>query len=126
MNKKTRIVAIVLVVVFALCLSLLRNAFDFIEELASVAAAFGYGYCSMAALMNAVKQKKTLYIFTGTIGMLVSFAWLFFLLVPVRSLSSAISETAILCAIVWIFLGITVYVFSNRKKTKSIVTGWTK
>ncbi len=125
-KRGTPVNAIVLVVVFALCLSLLRNAFDFIEELASVAAAFGYGYCSMAALMNAVKQKKTLYIFTGTIGMLVSFAWLFFLLVPVRSLSSAISETAILCAIVWIFLGITVYVFSNRKKTKSIVTGWTK
>lgn len=116
--------AIRLVVVIALGLSLLRSAFDFIEELASVATALGYGYCSLAALMNAFRQKKTLYILTGTTGMLVSFAWIFFLLIPVRSFSSAISETAMLCIVFWIFLGITVFVFSNRKKKTPAMVDW--
>ena len=116
--------AITLVVIIALGLSLLRNAFDFIEELSSVATALGYGYCSMAALMNAIKQKKTFYICTGAAGMLVSFAWIFFLLVPVRNLSSAISETAMLCIIGWVFLGIVAYVFANRKKSAPIVGDW--
>lgn len=120
-KRGTPVNAIRLVVVIALGLSLLRNAFDFIEELASVATALGYGYCSMAALMNALKQRKTCYIVTGTVGVLVSFAWIFFLLVPVRSLSSAISETAMICVIFWIFLGILVYVFCTRQKKASIV-----
>ena len=115
--------AIKLVVVIALSLSLMRNSFDFIEELASVATALGYGYCSFAALMNAIKQKKMLYIFTGTGGILASFAWIFFLLIPVRSLSLAISETAMMYVIFWVFLGIAVYVFANRKKKASIIGG---
>ena len=116
--------AIRLVVVIALALSLMRNSFDFIEELASVATAIGYGYCSFAALINAIKQKKTLYIFTGTSGILASFAWIFFLLIPVRTLSSAISETAMMYVIFWVFLGIAVYVFANRKKKESILGSW--
>ncbi|MBR3106680.1 MAG: APC family permease [Clostridia bacterium] len=123
-RRKTPVNAIRLVVIIALVLSLLRNAFDFIEELASVATAVGYGYCSMAALMNAIKQKKTFYIFTGATGMLVSFAWIFFQLVPVRKVSSAISETAMICVISWIFLGILIYVFCTRKNSASIMDNW--
>ena len=123
-KRGTPVNAIRLVVIISLGLSLLRNAFDFIEELASVATALGYGYCSMAVLSNAVKQKKMFYVCTGAIGLLAAFAWIFFLLIPVRGLSSAISETAMVCVILWVFLGIMAYVFSSRKKPAPIVDDW--
>ena len=65
----TPVNAVKLVVVMALLLSLARSAFDYIEELASVATAVGYGYCSLAALLNAVQNEDRRYIFTGAAGM---------------------------------------------------------
>ena len=108
--------AIRLVVVMALLLSLLRNAFDFIEELASVATAVGYGICSLAAFLDAVKHRSKAFIFTGAMGVLLCLFWIFFLLVPVEGLSASISMEAMIYVVAWVFLGITVFVFSARKK----------
>ena len=110
----TPVNAVRLVVVMALLLSLARSAFDYIEELASVATAVGYGYCSLAALLNAVQNEDKRYVFTGVVGMLLCLFWFFFQVVPVAGLSSAISEEAMICVIAWVFLGIVLYVLNQR------------
>ena len=110
----TPVNAVRFVVAMALLLSLARSAFDYIEELASVATAVGYGYCSLAALLNAVQNEDKGYVFTGALGVLLSLFWIFFQVVPVGSLSSAISEEAMICVIAWVFLGIVLYVLNNR------------
>ena len=106
--------AVRLVVALALLLSLARSAFDYIEELASVATAVGYGYCSLAALLNAVQNEDKRYVFTGVAGLLLCLFWIFFQIVPVSGLSSAISEEAMICVIGWIFLGIVLYVLNHK------------
>ena len=110
----TPVNAVKLVVIMALILSLMRSAFDYIEELASVATAVGFGYCSLAALLNAVQNEDKRYIFTGAVGMMLCLVWFFFQIVPVRGLSSAISEEAMICVIVWIFAGIVMYVLNTK------------
>lgn len=113
----TPVNAVRLVVVLALALSLVRSAFDYIEELASVATAVGYGYCSLAALLNAVQNEDKRYVLTGAVGLLLCLFWIFFQIVPVGSLSSAISEDAMVCVIAWIFLGIVLYVQNQKSLT---------
>ncbi len=110
----TPVNAVVLVVVMALLMSLARSAFDYIEEMATVATAVGYGYCSLAALLNAVQNEDKRFMFTGLLGLLVCLFWLFFQLVPVSGLSSAISEEATICVIAWVALGIVVYVLNQK------------
>ena len=110
----TPVNAVRLVVVMALLLSLARSAFDYIEELASVATAVGYGYCSLAALLNAVQNEDKRYVFTGAVGMLLCMFWVFFQIVPMGSLSSAISEEAMICVIAWVFMGIVLFVLNQK------------
>lgn len=110
----TPVNAVKLVVIMALILSLMRSAFDYIEELASVATAVGFGYCSLAALLNAVQNEDKRYVFTGAVGMLLCLLWIVFQIVPVRGLSSAISEEAMICVIAWVFIGILLYVLNSK------------
>ena len=46
--------------------------------------------------------------------MMLCLVWFFFQIVPVRGLSSAISEEAMICVIVWIFAGIVMYVLNTK------------
>ena len=119
---KTPSKAIWLVVVLALLLSLLRSAFDFIEQLASVATAVGYGYCSIAAMRCAVRRRSWPYICTGGVGLAACLFWTFFLLVPVKGFSSAITKEAMICVVGWVFMGITFYVVSTRPKNGDILS----
>ena len=114
----TPVGAVKLVVIMALLLSLMRSAFDYIEELASVATAVGFGYCSLAALLNAVQNEDKRYVFTGAVGMLLCLVWIFFQIVPVGGLSSAISEEAMICVIAWVFIGIVLYVLNGKSVAK--------
>lgn len=118
-TQGTPVNAVKLVVVMALLLSLMRVAFDYIEELASVATAIGYGFCSLAALLNAVQNENKRYVFTGAIGLILCLFWIFFQLFPIQGLSSAISEEAMICVVGWVFLGILVYVMQNRQKART-------
>ncbi len=113
----TPVNAVKLVVVLALLLSLARSAFDYIEELASVATAVGYGYCSLAALLNAVQNENKRFVFTGAAGMLLCLFWIFFQLVPVRGFSSAIGEEANICVIGWVFIGIVLFVVNQKSRS---------
>ena len=113
----TPVNAVKMVVILALLLSLARSAFDYIEELASVATAVGYGYCSLAALLNAMQNEDRGYVLTGVMGLLLSLFSVFFQLVPVDGLSSAISEEAMICVIAWVFIGIVLYVLNQKSMT---------
>ncbi len=110
----TPVNAVRLVVVMSLLLSLVRSAFDYIEELASVATAVGYGYCSLSALLNAVQNEDKRFVFTGAAGLLLCLFWIFFQLVPVGNLSSAISMEAMICVIGWVFVGIVLFVLNQK------------
>lgn len=112
--------AIRLVVFMSFLLLILLNAFESIEELASVATAIGFGYCSVAAMVQAIRRRKPLYIVTGMLGLDLGIVWVFFLLVPVPGVSSAISEEAILGVAIWIFLGIAAYVYFRHRKPRQL------
>lgn len=104
------------VVVIAFVLYLLLSRYNCIEELASTATAMGYGLCSLAALREALQQRNRFYIFTGAAGVLTCLLFLFLLLIPIKGLNTPISQQGMFFIAVWIFLGISVYTFSRRKK----------
>ena len=58
------------------------------------------------------------YVFTGAVGMLLCMFWVFFQIVPVGGLSSAISEEAMICVIAWVFIGIVLYVLNGKSVAK--------
>ena len=111
--------AIWTVVTFALLLSLARDSFDFIEEVASVGTSVGFGLCAFGALAHAVKRKDKLYIFSGGAGALLSLFWLFFMFVHTNGIDMALSVKAMFLLLIWIFLGIADYSFFTRDRSKS-------
>ena len=119
-QHKTPANAVWSVVFVAFVVLVLLNTFDAVEELASIATAVGYGYCSLSALYQAVRGRSAKYIVTGAVGVAAALTWIVFMLVPLKGINAGISKEAIVCAAIWIFLGIFAYVFSTRK-TKSIL-----
>lgn len=109
------------VVVFSFLLVVLIRTFESIEELASVATTVGFGYCSIAALLQALRHKHWRYAVTGALGLLVCLVWALFQLFPVPGISGAVSPQAVVFITVWIFLGITAYAFSSRSRKKQSV-----
>ena len=104
---------------FALLLSLTRDSFDFIEEVASVGTSVGFGLCAFGVLAQAVKRKEKLYIFSGAAGSLLSLFWLFFMFVHTNGIDMALSVKAMFLLLIWIFLGIADYSFFTRDRSKS-------
>lgn len=119
-QRKTPANAVWSVVFVAFVLLVLLNTFDAVEELASIATAVGYGYCSVSALYHAVRDKKMKFVVTGALGVAAAGTWIVFMLVPLEGINAGISKEAIVFAAIWVFLGIFAYVFSTRK-TKSIL-----
>ena len=117
----TPVRAIWTVVTIALLLSLLRDSFDFIEEVASVGTSVGFGICSFAALLEAIKSKKRAFIFSGAAGTLLSLFWLFFMFIHTNGIDAALSVKSLYLLLFWIFLGIADYSYYTRDKNKSEV-----
>ena len=111
--------AIWTVVTFALLLSLARDSFDFIEEVASVGTSVGFGLCAFGTLAQARKRKDKLYIFSGAVGAFLSLFWLFFMFVHTNGIDMALSVKALFLLLIWIFLGIADYSFFTRDRSKS-------
>ena len=109
--------------VLAVLLILLLNSFSFIEELASISTALGYGYLSYSAFRMARREKKPLYMATGLIGLLFCVLWIVLMLglIPAFSDVTAISPRAISSIAVWAFLGIASYsIFSKENREPTI------
>ena len=111
--------AIWTVVTIALLLSLARDSFDFIEEVASVGTSIGFGLCDFGTLAQALKRKNKLYIFSGAVGAFLSLFWLFFMFVHTNGINMTLSVRAMFLLLIWIFLGIADYSFFTRDRSKS-------
>ena len=107
--------AIWLVFFLAVLMSLLRDSFDIIEEVASFGTAVGFLFCSFSAMMIAIKRHKPLYTFTGLSGVVLTLFLIVFSLVRVRGFSTPLSARSVILLAVWVFIGIAVYSFSVRR-----------
>ena len=94
---------------------LLSGTFNTMETIASLCTAFGYGYCSLAALLTARKAGVRWYRITGAAGMLVCLVWFFLLLVPIPGVGNEATVTMYTCLAIWVFVGIWGYAYTCRK-----------
>jgi len=88
---------------------------------ASVGTSVGFGICSFAALLEAIKSKKRAFIFSGAAGTLLSLFWLFFMFIHTNGIDAALSVKSLYLLLFWIFLGIADYSYYTRDKNKSEV-----
>lgn len=99
----------------ALILVLISTTFNTMEMVASVCTAFGYGYCSLSALLNARGRHNIRYVFTGAAGVLTCLVWIVFLTVPILPTESVMGVKFYASLAVWIFIGIWGYTLTCRK-----------
>lgn len=118
-KRGTPVNAIWTVVALALLLSLLRDSFDFIEEVASVGTSLGFGLLAVATLISARRLGDKKYAGIGFLGALLCLFFLTFLLVRFDGLNNALSFKSYFLLMVWIFLGIANYSYFTRNKEKS-------
>ncbi len=106
---------ILIITVLAGGMILLLNSYAFIEDLASLSTAIGYGYISISAVRIAWKRKRKLYLISGIGGILICGFWILLMLIPFAGLQTSISRNGIACITLWCFLGIAAYsVFSRN------------
>ena len=110
--------AIWLVFFMALIMSLMRDSFDFIEEIASVGTSVGFLFCSLSALLCAVNKGQKKYIVTGAVGAVLSLLWIVFSFIPIKGFSVMLTAKAMFLLSVWVFLGIAVYSLNLRRRTQ--------
>ena len=107
--------AINFAVLASLLLVLVATTFNTMEMVASICTAFGYGYCSLSAFLNARKQHDTRYMLTGAAGLLSCALWLVFLMLPILSTESVMGVKMYASLAVWVFIGIWGYAVTCRK-----------
>lgn len=107
--------SIYFVVIIAVVMILVANTFNTMEQVASLATAFAYGYCSLAAFLNAVKKQNRFYVITGGIGFLTCLVWFVFLIIPTALTGLEISLRTYVSMATWIFMGIWGYAYTCRK-----------
>ena len=117
-KRNTPVHAIWLVVVIALGLSLLRNSFDFIEEVASIGTDVGFGLISIATFVNSRKRHEKKFMVSGAVGTVLCLFWLVFMFIHTDGTTGAMSVTSAWLLLVWVFIGIGVFSFYTRSKEK--------
>lgn len=118
-KRGTPVHAIWLVVILAMLLSLMRDSFDFIEQVASFGTAIGFGLCALATLLHARLRSDRKYTWIGLTGTVLCLIWLFFMLVNVNGGSNALSFKSTFLLLIWVFAGILCYSFFTRDRRKS-------
>ena len=107
--------AINFAVIASMVLVLIATTFNTMEMVASICTAFGYGYCSLSAFLNAWKRHENRYMLTGAVGMLACILWLVFLSVPILSSESVMGVKMYASLAAWLFIGIWGYAMTCRK-----------
>lgn len=115
----TPVNAIWTVVVLALLLSLMRDSFDFIEEVASVGTSLGFGLVAFSAYLNARARREKQFVWIGLAGVVLCLCFLAFILVHFPGFNNAMAFKSYYLLMIWIFLGIAFYSFFTRNKEKS-------
>lgn len=112
--------AIAFSVFAAIFLVLISDTFDTMEMVAAVCTAFGFGYCSLCALIRAEKNGDRRYMFTGAVGWLVCVAWFILLLLPTLGTREAANWKMYMSLAAWILVGIAGYVVTSRSTAVSL------
>ena len=118
----TPVHAIWLVVILALFLSLLRDSFDFIEDVASVGTSLGFGLIALSTMIDARKRGDKKFAWIGLIGVVLCSFFLFFMLVRSGIANNTLSFKSYFLLMVWVFLGIANYSFFTRNRNKSEIS----
>ena len=95
-----------------------RAVLGMIFDMASIGAAIGFAYTSLAAYKFATHEKKTDVRVWGILGFLFSLAFAFLLLVPLPGLNVSLSFNSYVALMVWLTLGIIFYNLSVRENQK--------
>lgn len=111
--------AIWLVVILALLISLLRDSFDFIEDVASVGTSFGFGIVAYSTMKNARIRKEKKYFWIGLTGVVLCVFFLLFMFIRSNVLNNALSFKSYFLLMIWVLLGIANYSFFTRNREKS-------
>lgn len=115
----TPVKAIWTVVILALLLSLVRDAFDFIEEVASVGTSLGFGMMALCTVKSARARGDRKYVWIGGIGVALCLSFLAFMLARIPGLSEGMSFKSWFLLMGWVFLGIANYSYFTRNREKS-------
>ena len=107
--------AINFAVLASIVLVLIATTFNTMEMVASICTSFGYGYCSLSALVNARKRHDKRFLLTGVAGLLACVLWLVFLSFPILSTESVMGVKMYVSLAVWVFIGIWGYAVTCRK-----------
>ena len=114
-NKKgVPIYAINLSVIASIILVLIAKTFNTMEMVASLCTAFGYGYCSLSALLRSARNRAYGYTLAASLGLAACGVWFAFLLIPVLGTEEVSNPHMYGSLAVWIFIGIAGYAISNR------------
>ena len=119
----TPVKSIWLVVFLALLLSLMRDSFDFIEDVASVGTSLGFGLMAGSTLINARRRGNKKFAVIGLVGILLCACFLVFMFLRSNITSKALSFKSYYLLMVWILLGIANYSFFTRNRDKSEIEG---
>lgn len=115
----TPVNAIGLVVVFALLISLLRDSFDFIEDVASVGTSLGFGLVAVSVVLNARKRRDRKYFCIGLAGVALCGFFLTFMFVRFGIIHNVLSFKSYFLLMIWVTLGIVDYSYFTRNREKS-------
>lgn len=86
-----------------------RTALGWIVDMSSLGAAVGYGYTSVAAMINAKKEGNGEIVFTGILGMVFAAIFVILLLVPIEMFNCSLSMESYVCLVIWIVCGAVFY-----------------
>lgn len=107
---KTPAHAILFVMVIAIIAPFFgRTALGWIVDMSALGAAVGYGYTSVAAMINAKKEGDGSIVFTGIFGLVFAAIFVILLLVPIDMFNCSLSMESYVCLVIWIICGAVFY-----------------
>ena len=93
-----------------------RTALGWIVDMASLGAAVGYGYTSLAAVKNALAEKRYTIVVSGVLGTIFAVCFCILLLVPIPLFHCSLGMESYICLAVWIVLGVIFYIGTKSKR----------
>ena len=86
-----------------------RNFLAWVIDLMSLGALIAYAYTSLAVFVDARREEKTLMMAVAVLGLVLSCACIFLLIVPLPGLNTSLSKESYVILVAWVALGINFY-----------------
>lgn len=101
-------------VISALTCLLGRPVMGWVFDMASIGAAIGFAYTSIAAAKYALHEKRMDILIFGVLGFILSLGMAVILLVPIPGLNVSLSSEAYSLLFAWVILGVLFYVIRRK------------